>query len=49
MPIMGPMGGSLGLGEVNTQCFVMSTITRPARAPSIHTFEEPVSTSYMGK
>jgi hypothetical protein len=34
---MGPIGGSVGLGTLNVQCLVMSTVKRAARAPSIHT------------
>src|SRR5712691_4658159 len=49
MPTMGPIGGSLGLGLLKTQCLVMSTRSRPARAPSIHTLDEPRNTSYIGK
>ena len=48
-PNMGPTGGSLGLGALKMQCLVMSTPSRPARLPSIHTFADPRNTSYMGK
>ena len=47
-PTIGPMGGSLGLGDVKMQCLVMSMTTRAARAPSIHTVADPRNTSYIG-
>src|SRR6186713_3035261 len=49
VPIIGPSGGSVGLGTVNVQCLVMSTVMRAARAPSIQTVAEPRKTSYSGK
>jgi hypothetical protein len=49
VPIIGPMGGSLGFGAEKVQCFVISPPMRAARAPSIQMDEEPRKISNMGK
>ena len=49
VPIIGPIGGSSGLGTENVQCFVMSTPMRAARMPSSQTDEEPRKISNIGK